>query len=354
MATTQQARAAIAKRFGEKQNRLDAWPAYLGNEDGTVRGSRSGYVYVRYPSLNSAAVEVENGGVPEVANLRVMVGYRSERPNVIMALGVADVRAAISPTPILGQIGAHAPQHAWTGVDPVYLAAHQITNLGVFPSSGFVVTIYQGNIQRGASLIAVAQQTLDLTSSVPTGPDNGRYTLITLDDTGTVATTDGSIIAYYASLTNADIPATPAGHFRLAAVRLYGGQTAIVDRAVNSDILDLRWPQEYQAGDASVVALTTGHIFVGDGSNQAADVALSGDATLATGGALTLASTGVTTGTYGDTEHGVSITLDAKGRATSASNVTLKHYEIVMSPGVTPPDPVRTPDDTDWIYALVA
>lgn len=37
--------------------------------------------------------------------------------------------------------------------------------------------------------------------------------------------------------------------------------------------------------------------------------------------ALTLSASGVTAGTYGDTHHSVSITFDAKGRATAASAV---------------------------------
>jgi hypothetical protein len=41
-------------------------------------------------------------------------------------------------------------------------------------------------------------------------------------------------------------------------------------------------------------ALTSGHIFVGNGSNLAADVAMSGDATIASGGSLTIASGAVT------------------------------------------------------------
>lgn len=68
--------------------------------------------------------------------------------------------------------------------------------------------------------------------------------------------------------------------------------------------------------------LTNTHIFVGNGSNIATDVAMSGDATLANTGALTLANTAVTAATY--TVNGSNIfTVDAKGRLTSATSITV-------------------------------
>ena len=69
--------------------------------------------------------------------------------------------------------------------------------------------------------------------------------------------------------------------------------------------------------------LNNAQIFVGNSSNVATGVTLSGDATLSDDGTLTLANSGVTAGTY------KSVTVDSKGRVTSGSNpTTLSEYGI--------------------------
>ena len=66
--------------------------------------------------------------------------------------------------------------------------------------------------------------------------------------------------------------------------------------------------------------LTNTNILVGNGSNIATDVALSGDATIANTGALTLANTAVTPATYGDATNIPYFTVDSKGRITDAGS----------------------------------
>ncbi|MFA5973736.1 MAG: hypothetical protein WC780_15400 [Lentimicrobiaceae bacterium] len=76
-------------------------------------------------------------------------------------------------------------------------------------------------------------------------------------------------------------------------------------------------------------ALTSGNIFVGNISNVATGVALSGDATMINTGALTLANSGVTAAQYGNTVGTIpSVTVDTKGRITSASNRTIVDNDI--------------------------
>lgn len=63
-------------------------------------------------------------------------------------------------------------------------------------------------------------------------------------------------------------------------------------------------------------SLSSGNIFVGNGSNVATGVAMSGDATLSNTGAITLATVNSTTGSFTN----ATVTLDGKGRVTSASS----------------------------------
>jgi hypothetical protein len=65
-----------------------------------------------------------------------------------------------------------------------------------------------------------------------------------------------------------------------------------------------------------VPTLTSAHIFVGNASNVATDVALSGDATMANTGAMTLATVNSNVGSF----TAANITVNAKGLVTAASN----------------------------------
>ncbi len=77
------------------------------------------------------------------------------------------------------------------------------------------------------------------------------------------------------------------------------------------------------SGNPAEINLNSGEILVGDVTNHAAPVNISGDATIDNTGALTLAITDVTAGTYGDGTHVAQVTVDGKGRLQGASNVAI-------------------------------
>jgi hypothetical protein len=70
------------------------------------------------------------------------------------------------------------------------------------------------------------------------------------------------------------------------------------------------------------ISLTDNHIFVGNASNLAADVAMSGDATIVASGALTLATV-ATAGTTGSSTAIPVITINAKGLTTSITTAAV-------------------------------
>lgn len=77
------------------------------------------------------------------------------------------------------------------------------------------------------------------------------------------------------------------------------------------------------SGCSGTTSLTNTHIFVGNVSNVATDVAMSGDATMANTGAVTLASTISAGGPTGSATVSPIITYDAKGRLTTVSSATI-------------------------------
>lgn len=334
MSDIEDAVLAIKQFGGQYQPSLPYWVAYLGDGRGNVRTNSANYSLCRYPLSSSTPFDIYNTRVQGVDNLRVYIGYLPHMPKQLQVIDVVDQRLEQTQpdgsivVPIYANVVDHANNHAYLGVDPVYVNWRQITPLGVFPTYpvSMLIQIRAGYIPRPGADTWVNDQTVDLTSHVP--GSGARYVLVSFDAAGNVTLTDGPIGTDFASLTAADIPDTPAGDWRSAAVLLYAGQSAVVENRSEIDIYDLRFPEEQSAGGLTL-ALTNAHIFVGDAGGIAADVALSGDATIANTGALSLAASGVTAGTYGDSTHAPQVTFDAKGRATAASSIALLRWEPV-------------------------
>lgn len=102
--------------------------------------------------------------------------------------------------------------------------------------------------------------------------------------------------------------------------------------------LVLRWDGQYwvevSRAPSSTIAssLTSAHIFVGNGSNVATDVALSGDATLANTGAMTIANSAITTAKLND----ASVTAAKLASDVSATVTVSLTQANIIAMGVTP------------------
>lgn len=74
---------------------------------------------------------------------------------------------------------------------------------------------------------------------------------------------------------------------------------------------------------AATAVMTNGQLLVGQTGADPLPETVSGDATLASGGALTLATVNSNTGSFGDATHVAQVTLNGKGLATAASSVLI-------------------------------
>ena len=267
MTTLKDAARAVKKTMGAKQDKIEWQAAMLGDGHGNVV-STNNMVYCRLAS-NSSVIEVLNLRCAPIDGLRVRIAKTPEMPLVWQVIGQADQRAdengdgagggVIYNTPL------HGILHGYLGIDQVNVDWRQITNLRVKAVSGFTIKVVAGLLPRPGADLVVPSQTLDLTSHIP-GAGLALWVLIYIDTTGALATLDGATKAGLLGLTLADIPDTPAGGFRLAAVRLYAGQTAIIESTGANDIRDLRWPQEKLAGVMAFTELSdVPHTYAGAG-----------------------------------------------------------------------------------------
>lgn len=319
MTTRDEAIKAVSGAFATKQNSIEWQMAMTGDGHGLVDAG-NGTLYVRLTS-NSSVIQVLNGGISLSDGVLCRIIKPAEDPLNWYAVRATDQRidengaSGGSPT---YNTPPHHRSHEYLGVDQVNLDWRQITTLRVYAYSGFVVGVLAGLLPRPGADLVVPTQTLDLSSSVPAS--GARFTLISVNSAGALVATDGTVATGILTLTLGDIPDTPAGNFRLAAVRLYAGQTAISESTASNDIRDLRWPQERLATSISPadIALADTHVIVGNASGAGADVAMSGDATIANTGALTLATVNANVGSF----TYASLTVNAKGLVTAASSGT--------------------------------
>lgn len=250
MTTLQQAAQSFKQLFGAKQNKIEWQTAMLGDGHGTV-STGNNMCYVRLTS-NSSVIEVLNLKTQPIDGMMVRIAKLPEMPLVWQVTGQDDQRVDENGTGDSGgggsyNVGPHHRLHEYLGPDQVNIDWRQITTLRVYAAGGMTIGILAGMIPRPGADIVVPTQTLDLTSHVPAS--GALYVLISIDAAGIITATDGTTVGSVADLTLAYVPDTPAGNFRIAAIRLYSGQSAISESLLANDVRDYRWPQERLAGD---------------------------------------------------------------------------------------------------------
>jgi hypothetical protein len=257
-------------------------------------------------------------------------------------------QASVGPNTGSGS-SKHAPAHFRTGDDPVYIDTSQIVPLLVYPAGGMALSVKAGYILTTTGLKKVPAATLNMTSQRPSGTQ-ARWVLIQVSDAAQIGIKPGDPAATYTDLNTESVPAADTGCRRLAAVRLYGGQTAIKQDNSQTDVIDLRFV------DASAGAVisegSAGHVLVHNGAQilyppttagllSAAAAAVSGDRLI------------IAPGTYAtdlDLPAGTKAECTTQGAATIAGTVTLGEAceleavaVVVSTSGATPAVAVQGP-----------
>lgn len=236
----------------EREPAMRRLPALLGEtstDDTATVENMPRYCYARVGS-DQDVVKLLNVRTPHTVDLAVLVGYDPGEPDLFQVLSERGGLYAGENDNPLATI-KHAIQHEWgnpAGFDPPFLQPRQLR--GCRPSAtnpnSLFINLDGGIYEIGGVLIewkgSAIEGALDLTTHVPlTG---WRWVLITMNSAGPAVTagTSKTIV----DLT--DIPAsTDPTDWRVCAVLLKAGDTAITDWPQEQRIVDLRF-----AGSRSV------------------------------------------------------------------------------------------------------
>lgn len=169
------------------------------------------------------------------------------------------------------------------------------------------------------STSAISGGTLDNATIGATTPSTGSFTSLSATSLSVTNTITGSISGNAGTATNGVVTtgtfADPTWITSLAKSKVGLGSVPNTDCTNASNI------SSGTLGLARLGTLSTGQVLAGNAGTATATT-LSGDATIGATGTITLANSGATSGTYGSSSLIPAITIDAKGRITSASNTS--------------------------------
>jgi hypothetical protein len=237
-----------------KQDVLATFEGIMGDGLGNVQVTEAGKENFSYVRINDTVQKVLNTRIPLQEGIRVIVGYDASQPGLLQVLGT---RSATPYGNIERSVNRYAPAsyYEWMGSDPIFIdkrlwLPRRISCLDASDPlyTGLSVRMYWDMFWDGTDWIVLPSQVIDLSSYTPA---SGKtvFVLITLNAVGAIVCTKGDEVTT-ADILPADIPAPPSGAVDvLAAVRLYYGQTDIVETIAATDILDLRFT--YFSGNGS-------------------------------------------------------------------------------------------------------
>ena len=297
-------------------------------------------------------VSVSNGNIDIIPNGsgKVNIGGDGSTNGIAVTDGLIDIRAgsgAVSKVKFYCEVNnAHAQTlqaqpHSAGSSAVLTLPVNTGTLIGTGDSGSVSNTMLAGSIADSKlNTISTADKVSGAAIQIDGATDGTSITIadsdkFLIDDGGTTKYVNASQINAYTSasvalddLSAGDAAATLATTAGNITIDAQGSDTDIIlkgtDGSSDTTFLTIDGSAAGAAtfnSDVTVGALlkmpdvTSGKILVGDGTSFE-EVAVSGDATLASSGAVTLANTAVSAGSY----TAASITVDAKGRITSASS----------------------------------
>jgi hypothetical protein len=260
-----QIRDAQHNRLASYAPKLNTWPGKLGDGHGVVQNPDypDGYVYVR--DLHGNLLTVYNNKVPSVSDLFIVFGYDQAEPKLLQVIA----QWTTYQNQPYQSLPSHGKTHRWPNVDTVFMMAEQFLPALLFSDNSFSAVLYPGYVQTAGGWHYIPYQTINFYSHKPTS--GARAVLVSVDDSGAIVLTNGSIVSSFELVAPENFPATPANHRALYAVRLYSSQAGIKMTEKFKDIYDLRFFQFGAGGSGGGAAGTTGSVQYNDSGSFAAD-----------------------------------------------------------------------------------
>lgn len=236
----------LKQQFQGYQHLPKLSPAMLGDDFGNIYvPNKPNYLYVRINGF--PLTEIYNTRVSPIYNLPVLVGYDPVEPDRYQVLCVRNAYPGIDFSfPEAKNTEAHHSSHEYgnqvNGSDVVFSQLRQLMPLRPTPFGDMQVQYYRNLVWIGNDWRMITGSTIDYTPAIPA---TGAHFLLTyLNQSGEFESITGTLKDVN-SLTMADVPDPLEGTMPLAAIRIYAGQTGIVEARTSSDLLDLRWNWMY-------------------------------------------------------------------------------------------------------------